>query len=249
MYVTTQGNLYLDTTNTRMIIESSSKNFDLPVNIIRYSSPAGTRDDTIIKNTDFTLEDKYVVGENKLLVFVDDILCCIGTEYNEIGIKGEESNIIQFVDWDITPDMNLEYIIIGKDYLTISVNGEKVAKVNNNIDLSIPTKTSDLINNSGFITSNENIASADVAKKTQGNLQIIVNGETDEGTKVYSFDGSINTSAEINLPTQTTDLLDANLLVYSKDSTVKDIRIISQAAYDILDKSTIANNTVYLVYE
>ena len=145
--------------------------------------------------------------------------------------------------------MNLEYIIIGKDYLTISVNGEKVAKVNNNIDLSIPTKTSDLINNSGFITSNENIASADVAKKTQGNLQIIVNGEKDEGTKVYSFDGSINTSAEINLPTQTTDLLDANLLVYSKDSTVKDIRIISQAAYDVLDKSTIANNTVYLVYE
>lgn len=241
--------MYLDTTNTRMLIESSSKNFDLPVNVIRYTSPAGTRTSTIVKNTNFELEDKYVVGENKIQVFIDDIHCCIGTEYNEVGIKGEESNVIQFIDWDVTPDRNLEYIIIGKDYLTISVNGEKVAKVDNNIDLMVPTKTSDLVNNSGFITSEANVSSADMAKCTQGNLRISVMGAHGGGARIYDFNGSIDTDVSITFPTMTTDLSDSNLLVYSKDDTVNDIRIISQSAYDALDKSTIANNTVYLVYE
>ena len=120
--------MYLDTLNTRMLIESSSKNFDLPVNVIRYTSPANTRTSTITKNTNYKLRDKYVVGENKLQVFIDDIMLCLGTEYNEVGIKGDESDVIQFVDWDIGKERNLEYIIIGKDYLTISINGERVAK-------------------------------------------------------------------------------------------------------------------------
>ena len=231
--------MYLDTMNSRMLIESSSKNFTLPVNVIRYTSPAGTRTDTIPRNTNFKLDDKYVVGENKLQVFIDDIHCCIGTEYNEVGLKGEESDLIQFVDWDVTPDRNLEYIIIGRDYLTISVNGSRVAKVNNNIDLAIPTKTSDIINNSGFITASANVASADLAKETvQKN-----------GTTVKTFNGSSNQTANIIVPTKTTDLSDANLVVYSKDDTVSDIRIASKAAYDALNKANVANGTVYLVYE
>ena len=241
--------MYLDTMNTRMLIESSSKNFDLPVNVIRYTSPAGTRPDTIERNTNFKLEDKYVVGENKIQVFIDDIHCCIGTEYNEVGIKGEESDIIQFVDWDVTPDRNLEYIIIGKDYLTISVNGEKVAKVDNNIDLMIPTKTSDLVNNSGFITSDANVSSADLAKRTQGTLSVTVSDTSGKVISTNTFDGSVNTNVKVTLPSKTTDLTDANLLVYSKNDTVSDLRVISQSAYNALDKSTIANNTVYLVYE
>lgn len=241
--------MYLDTTNTRMLIESSSKNFDLPVNVIRYTSPAGTRTSTIKKNTNFQLEDKYVVGENKIQVFIDDIHCCIGTEYNEVGIKGEESNVIQFIDWDVTPDRNLEYIIIGKDYLTISVNGEKVAKVDNNIDLMVPTKTSDLVNNSGFITSNANVASADLAMKTKGTLHISVIGAHGGGAKTYDFNGSVDSQVSITLPTMTTDLSDSNLIVYSKNDSVSDLRVISQSAYNALDKSTISNNTVYLVYE
>lgn len=242
--------MYLDTMNTRMLIESSSKNFDLPVNVIRYTSPAGTRTKTIPKNTNFQLEDKYVVGENKLQVFIDDIHCCIGTEYNEVGMKGEESDLIQFVDWDVTPDRNLEYIIIGKDYLTISVNGEKVAKVDNNIDLMVPTKTSDLVNNSGFITSSANVASANLAKRTQGTLRISVVGAHGNGAaNLYEFDGSIDSQVNITLPTMTTDLSDSNLIVYSKNDTVSDLRVISQSAYNALNKSTIANNTVYLVYE
>ena len=36
--------MYLDTMNTRMLIESSSKNFDLPVNVIRFTSPAKNND-------------------------------------------------------------------------------------------------------------------------------------------------------------------------------------------------------------
>ena len=236
--------MYLDTLNSRILIESSSKNFDLPVNVIRYTSPAGTRTETIMRNTNFEIPDKYVVGENKIQVFVDDIHCCIGTEYNEVGLKGEESNIIQFVDWDITPDRNLEYIIIGRDYLTISVNGDRVAKVDNNIDLLIPTKTSDLVNNSGFITSKANVASADKAGKTVGTLTVQKNGST-----VGTFNGESNITANIIVPTKSTDLSDTGLLVYSKDNSVDDIRIISQSAYNALDKSTIANNTVYLVYE
>lgn len=236
--------MYLDTMNSRMLIESSSKNFTLPVNVIRYTSPAGTRTDTIPRNTNFKLDDKYVVGENKLQVFIDDIHCCIGTEYNEVGLKGEESDLIQFIDWDVAPDRNLEYIIIGRDYLTISVNGSRVAKVNNNIDLAIPTKTSDIINNSGFITANDNIASADVAKATKGVLTIQKNGTT-----VKTFNGSTNQTANIIVPTKTTDLSDTNLVVYSKDDTVSDVRILSKAAYDALNKASVANGTVYLVYE
>lgn len=236
--------MYLDTTDSRMLIESSSKNYDLPVNVIRYTSPAGTRTETIKANTNFEIPDKYVVGESKIQVFVDDIHCCIGTEYNEVGIVGEESNIIKFIDWDITPDRNLEYIIIGRDYLTISVNGSRVAKVDNNINLIMPTKTSDLVNNSGFITAEANVASADLAGKTVGTLTVQKNGAT-----INTFNGEGNVTANITVPVRSTDLSDAGLLLYSKDNSVEDVRIISQAAYNALDKSTVANGTVYLVYE
>lgn len=244
LYVTTQANMYLDTMDTRMLIESSSKNHDLPVNVIRYTSPAGTRTETIMRNTNFEIPDKYVVGESKIQVFIDDVHCCIGTEYNEVGLKGEESNIIQFVDWDITPDRNLEYIIIGRDYLTISVNGSQMAKVNNNIDLIMPTKTSDLVNNSGFITASANVASANLAKKTVGTLTVQKNGST-----VATFNGEGNITANISVPTAVSELSGSDLIVYSKDNTIEDIRIISKSAYDALNKNNVANNTVYLVYE
>ena len=58
MYVTTVGNLYLDTMNQRMLIESSAHNYDLPVNVIRYTSPANTRQETILKNTNYRLYNK-----------------------------------------------------------------------------------------------------------------------------------------------------------------------------------------------
>lgn len=235
--------MYLDTMNTRLLIESSSKNFDLPVNVIRFTSPANTRQSTIPKNTDYQLQHKYVVGENKLQVYVDDILLCIGTEYNEIGIKGEESDIIQFIDWDIEKERNLEYIIIGKDYLTLSINGEKLAKVDNNIDLPIPTKTSDLVNNSGFVTSSGSVASAGQADRLTHTLTIQKNGTT-----VKTFDGSTDVTANISVPTKLTDLTGLEKLVSSGDDSIQDIRIISQASYDALNKSSIANGTVYLVY-
>lgn len=235
--------MYLDTINTRMLIESSSKNFDLPVNVIRFTSPANTRTSTIAKNTNYKLQHKYVVGENKLQVFVDDILLCLGTEFNEVGVKGEESDIIQFIDWDVGKERNLEYIIIGKDYLTLSINGEKVAKVDNNIDLPIPTKTSDLINNSGFVTGAGRVANADLADRVKGTLTIQKNGTT-----VKTYDGSGNVTANLSIPTKLTDLSGLDNIVMSNNNTVDDIRIISQASYDALDKSSIANNTVYLVY-
>lgn len=235
--------MYLDTMDTRMLIESSSKNFDIPVNVIRYTSPAGTRTDTISKNTDFELEDEYVVGENKLQVFVDDVHCCLGTEYNEVGIKGEKSNKIQFIDWDVTTDRNLEYIIIGEDYLTISINGNRVSKVDNNIDIAVPTKTSDIINNSGFITAEANVASADVAARTQGMLTIQKNGTT-----LGEFEGNVNKTVNIEVPEKVSDLDGSDLVVLSKDNSVVEVRTISKSAYDALDKATVPNGTVYLVY-
>lgn len=235
--------MYLDTMNTRMLIESSSKNFDLPVNVIRFTSPANTRTSTITRNTNYKLQHKYVVGENKLQVYIDDILLCLGTEFNEVGIKGEESDIIQFIDWDVGKERNLEYIIIGKDYLTLTINGEKIAKIDNNIDLPIPTKTSDLINNSGFVTGSGRVANANSADKTKGTLTIQKNGTT-----VKSFDGSANVTANMIIPTKLTDLDGISKIISSGDDSIQDIRIISQDAYNSLNKTNIANGTVYLVY-
>ena len=223
--------MYLDTMNTRLLIESSSKNFDLPVNVIRFTSPANTRTSTIPMNTDYQLQHKYVVGENKLQVYVDDILLCLGTEYNEVGIEGEESDIIQFIDWDVEKERNLEYIIIGKDYLTLTINGEKLAKVDNNIDLPIPTKTSDLVNNSGFVTAAGKVASAGQADRLTHTLTIQKNGTT-----VKTFDGSADVTANISVPTKLTDLTGLEKLISSEDDSIQDIRIISQASYDALNK-------------
>lgn len=235
--------MYLDTPNTRMLIESSSRDYDLPVNVIRFTSPANTRTEVIPRNTNYQLQDKYVVGADKLQVYVDDILLCLGTEYNEIGTYGEESDIIQFIDWDVDKERNLEYVIIGKDYLTLSINGTKVSKIDNNIDLPIPTKTSDLINNSGFITENGTSAVSLLAKKTEGTLTIQKNGTT-----IKTFDGSADVTANLQIPTTLTDLAGLEKLVSSGDDSIQDMRIISQASYDALDKASVSNGTVYLVY-
>ena len=127
--------------------------------------------------------------------------------------------------------------------MTLSVNGEKVAKVDNNIDLPIPTKTSDLINNSGFVTSAGRVANADLADRVKGTLTIQKNGTT-----VKTYDGSADVTANLSIPTKLTDLSGLDNIVMSNDNTVDDIRIISQDSYDALNKSSIANNTVYLVY-
>ena len=235
--------MYLDTMNTRMLIESSSRNYDLPVNVIRFTSPANTRLADIPRNTNYQLQHNYVVGENKLQIYIDDIMLCLGTEYNEVGIQGEESNLIQFIDWDVGKERNLEYIIIGKDYLTVSVNGERIPKINNNLDLPIPTKTSDLVNNSGFVTSAGRVAEAGVADRVANTLTIKRNN-----VALSNYDGSQDVVVNIQVPTALTDLTGLENLVLSGNDSVQDIRIISQAAYDALNKSTIQNGTVYLVY-
>lgn len=238
--------MYLDTTNTRMLIESSSKNFDLPVNVIRYTSPANTRTAVIPRNTNYKLQDKYVVGASKLQVYIDDILLCIGTEYNEIGTAGEESDIIQFIDWDVARDRNLEYVIIGKDYLTISINGEKVAKRDNNIDLPVPTKTSDLINDSGFVTGAGRVANAGTADKVANKLTIKRNN-----TQVAQFDGSSAVSANITVPTALSELSGYSDVVLSNTSNggtaVDKVVIMPESTYNS-KKASLANGTVVFVY-
>ena len=110
-------------------------------------------------------------------------------------------------------------------------------------DTKIPTKTSDLINNSGFVTAAGRVANADLADRVKGTLTIQKNGTT-----IKTYDGSADVIANLSIPTKLTDLSGLDNIVMSNNNTVDDIRIISQASYDALDKSSIANNTVYLVY-
>ena len=85
--------------------------------------------------------------------------------------------------------------------------------------------------------------------KLEASLNAIKLAANQQLTTGYDFNGSENTQVKITLPTMTTDFTDANLLVYSKNDSVSDLRVISQSAYNALDKASIANGTVYLVYE
>ena len=68
------------------------------------------------------------------------------------------------------------------------------------------------------------------------------------GTTVKTYDGSADVTANLSIPTKLTDLSGLDNIVMSNNNTVDDIRIISQASYNSLNKSTIANNTIYFVY-
>ena len=82
-----------------------------------------------------------------------------------------------------------------------------------------------------------------MADRVKGTLTIQKNGTT-----IKTYDGSADVTANLSIPTKLTDLSGLDNIVMSNNNTVDDIRIISQASYDALDKSSIANNTVYLVY-
>lgn len=63
-------------------------------------SAAGTREDDIAANTDYTVPS-YTVGSGRLQVFLDGVLCAGGTDadscaYKEVGASGEASTTIQF---------------------------------------------------------------------------------------------------------------------------------------------------------
>ena len=82
-----------------------------------------------------------------------------------------------------------------------------------------------------------------MADRVKGTLTIQKNGTT-----IKTYDGSADVTANLSIPTKLTDLSGLDNIVMSNNNTVDDIRIISQDSYDALDKSSIANNTVYLVY-
>ena len=67
-------------------------------------------------------------------------------------------------------------------------------------------------------------------------------------TTVKTFDGSTNVTANLSIPTKLTDLSGIEKIISSGDDSIQDIRIISQASYDALNKSAVPNGTVYLVY-
>jgi hypothetical protein len=69
-----------------------------------------------IKDGEYYRVPKYIVGSNQLMFFYDGLLCIHGREnqYNEIGNKGEISEIIQ-VWFDIQANHELTIIIFGAE--------------------------------------------------------------------------------------------------------------------------------------
>ncbi|MDE7064497.1 MAG: hypothetical protein K2O70_03380, partial [Desulfovibrionaceae bacterium] len=77
--------------------------------VLELFSAAGTRDAVIAAGADFTVPE-YVVGEHRLEVFLDGLLCVCGTaqnaQYAEAGVSGEKSIIIRWHN-DIPADCDI----------------------------------------------------------------------------------------------------------------------------------------------
>lgn len=66
--------------------------------------------ETISKNTNYAVPQKYCVGKNDLWIFFEGNLLIKDENYIEIGADGEESTIIQFKDWDVSAGSKLEFL-------------------------------------------------------------------------------------------------------------------------------------------
>lgn len=71
-------------------------------------------EETITKNTDYQLPATYTVGNNSLRIFVAGVRLIKDENYIEVGQEGEQSNIIQFLDWDVSDGYSILIEIKGK---------------------------------------------------------------------------------------------------------------------------------------
>lgn len=69
-----------------------------------------TTSSSISANTNYTVSS-YTVGNNSLLIFYEGCKLIKDENYIEVGTEGEESTTIQFKDWDVPTESNLEFII------------------------------------------------------------------------------------------------------------------------------------------
>lgn len=109
---------------------------------------------------------------------------------------------------------------INDAQLTINKNGNTVGTFTANasepsvVDITVPTKTSDITNDSGFITS------ADLPTVGNGQITIQKNGSTVDSFKVNQ---SSNKTIDITVPTKTSDLQNDSGFITSSDlPTVND---------------------------
>lgn len=81
----------------------------------------------IAKNTNYILPVSYKVGKDSLSIYFEN--CKLYKDINYIEIGEEESNIIQFLDWDVPENSKLEINIKGISQETEIINedtGEKL---------------------------------------------------------------------------------------------------------------------------
>jgi len=103
---------------------------------------------------------------------------------------------------------------------TIEVNGTPQTITNKTVDLSVPTKTSDITNDSGYITS------ASLPTVNDATLTIQKNGTT---VQTFTANSGSNKTANITVPTDTNDLTNgAGYITSSALPTVNDATLTIQ---------------------
>ena len=106
----------------------------------------------------------------------------------------------------------------GGDVTDVTVNGTSVV-TNHVAEVTVPTKTSDLTNDSGFITS------AALPTVNDGTLTIQKNGTTID---TFTANSSSNKTVDISVPTKTSDLTNDSGFITSSDipaTPVSDVQV------------------------
>ena len=128
-------------------------------------------------------------------------------DYNDLINRPEPINGQVQSDWNQTNEMMPDFIrnkpSIGDAVLTIRKNGSDVQTFSANsttdkvADIAVPTKTSELQNDSGFITSSS------LPTVNDATLTIQKNGST---VQTFTANSSTNKTANIEVPTKTSEL-------------------------------------------
>lgn len=150
---------------------------------------------------------------------------------------------------------------------TISVNNTTITPdANKNVDITIPTATSDLLNDSGFITTETDpvftasaahgISSSDItnwnAKASTSDIKdgtlTITNNNTTLGT--FTANQSSNTTIDLSVPTKTSDLVNDSHFVTSSDDSLPNIVELTYEEYKQLETNNLLDpNTEYHIAE
>jgi hypothetical protein len=140
---------------------------------------------------------------------------------------------------------NITLPTVNDGTLTIQKNGTTIdtftanSSANKTVDISVPTKTSDLTNDSGFITSSS------LPTVNDGTLTIQKNGTTID---TFTANSSSNKTVDISVPTKTSDLTnDSGFITSAALPTVNDATLTIQkngSTVDTFTANASSNKTV-----